>query len=65
MLREWRYSHRHLFLFPEARPDGAVVLMARGIVNSYSAGWAEGRQQRDRQTKCAAAVKDFRHVDPQ
>ncbi len=42
-----------------------IVLMTYGIVNSYSAGWVEGRHERDVRTKCAAAVKDFRNVDPQ
>jgi hypothetical protein len=42
-----------------------IVLMIYGIVNSYSAGWVEGRHERDLRTSCAAAVKDFRHVDSQ
>jgi hypothetical protein len=43
----------------------SIALMAFGIVHSYSAGLADGRDQRDFLTECAAAVKDFRQVDPE
>jgi hypothetical protein len=42
-----------------------IVVVSYGIVNAYWAGWVEGRHERDVRTKCAAAVKDFRHVDRQ
>ena len=40
-----------------------ILLMAFGIVNSYQSGLIDGRRQWKERTACAAAIKDFRHID--
>jgi hypothetical protein len=39
------------------------LLLSFGILNSYLSGLVEGRKESAKRTSCAAAVKDFRHVD--
>jgi hypothetical protein len=43
---------------------GMFLLLAGGIFNSYSSGLGDGRREWANRTNCAAAIKDFHHVDP-
>jgi hypothetical protein len=43
---------------------GMFLLLAGGIFNSYSSGLDDGRKEWARRTTCAAAIKDFHHIDP-
>jgi hypothetical protein len=43
---------------------GMFLLLAVGINNSYSSGLLDGRKEWAKRTSCAAAIKDFHHIDP-
>ena len=43
---------------------GMFLLLAVAIPNSYSSGLADGRKEWARRIGCAAAVRDFHHIDP-
>ena len=44
--------------------SGMFLLLAVGILNSYSSGLVEGRRESARRTGCAAAIKNFHQIDP-